>query len=131
MSRNHLRVSAQANNERHESNIVRDLMNKATNDYAQSEATTITAAPPKVRLTKDVRMEAEISDLTKQVHDLMDDKDTQIEALSRQRESIATLREEVANLKGERNLNLSLNSSLQAKANAEIMALRTLLKLYI
>ena len=116
-------------------------MNKATNDYARSEATTesivtpVTKAPVKgpttVRLTKDVRMEAEIDDLRKELVSSMEGRDAQADALSRQRESIATLREEVANLKGERNLNLSLNSSLQAKANAEIMALRTLLKLYI
>ena len=124
MSRNHLRVSAQANNERHESNIVRDLMNKATNDYAQSEATTITAAPPKVRLTKDVRMEAEIDDLRKELVGSMEARDAQAEC-------IRTMHERVASLKETITLNANYDAKALEAANREIRALKTLVRVYI
>ena len=124
MSRSHLRVSAQANNERYESEIVRDIMNKATNDYAQSEATTITAAPPKVRLTKDVRMEAEIDDLRKELVGSMEARDAQAEC-------IRTMHERVASLKETITLNANYDAKALEAANREIRALKALVRVYV
>ena len=128
-----MRVSAQANNERFESEIVRNIMNDRVKsiDYAQSEATTITAAPPKVRLTKDVRMEEEINDLRKELVDAMDARDAQTEALSLQRESIAALRGQVAKLSKLMDRHSDESYAEISKATKEILALKTLVKLYI
>ena len=110
-------------------------MNKTHPDYARSEATTITAAPSKgpttVRLTKDVRMEAEIDDLRKELVDSMDGRDAQAEALSLQRERIAGLNGQVAKLKEIIDRKSDTNAEEMGKAYLEIEALKALLKIYI
>jgi len=134
MSRNHLRVSAQANNERYESEIVRDIMNKATNDYARSEAITepivtpVTKAPVKgpttVRLTKDVRMEAEIDDLRKELVGSMEARDAQAECIRTMHERIASLKETIT-------LNANYDAKALEAANREIRALKALVRVYV
>ena len=111
MSRNHLRVSAQANNERHESNIVRDIMkdfmNNATDNYARSEATTepmavtpVTKAPVKKgRTTREIKMQIEIDDLRKELTDSMDIMDTQTERIAVQQEQIKATETEINDLR--------------------------------
>jgi len=124
MSRNHLRVSAQANNERHESEIIREIMNKAHPDYARSEATTITEAPVKVRPTREIKLEAEISDLRKQLTNGMDTMDAQAERIAEQDTNIKGLYKALARIEQER-------FEERAKLESEIKALKALLKRYL
>ena len=109
-------------------------MNKATNDYARSEATTesivtpVTKAPVKgpttVRLTKDVRMEAEIDDLRKELVGSMEARDAQAEC-------IRTMHERVASLKETITLNANYDAKALEAANREIRALKALVRVYV
>ena len=113
---------------------MKDYRNVTSNATTEPIVTpgAITAAPPKKgRPTREIKLEAEINDLRKELVDSMEGRDSQVEALALQRESIAELRGQVATLKKLIDRRGDEHHAEVRRGIVEIEALKALVKLYI